>query len=374
MKILFDTQIFDWQINGGISRYFIELIDRLDADKDIEVIFKCKHSYNTYIQNTKWLRAAPRLTGINFKGKLLMVKKVNELMNRGFSNGILRGGKQNIFHPTYYDPYFFKYIGEKPFVLTVYDLTNERFRDSSALTRKILDWKKHLIAKAEHIVAISENTKKDIVEYYRVHPDKVSTVYLASSFDISASNAENAQWEQVDKPYVLFVGSRNGYKNFKAFVTEAAPLLKRYKLQLVLAGGGSLNADEINQLKTLNINERVTAFPHVSDRYLAKLYTNAMVFVFPSLYEGFGIPVLEAMQCRCPTLLSNNSSLPEVGGNAAQYFDPLKKDDMSNSLERLILDKELRSNMKDAGLLQAAKFNWDITAAGHLDVYKLFTT
>jgi glycosyltransferase involved in cell wall biosynthesis len=281
----------------------------------------------------------------------------------------LESDKQDLFHPTYYDPYFLDHIGKKPFILTVYDLTIEKFDDGSALTQTVLGWKKELISKAEHIISISENTKEDIVSYYGVRPDKITTIYLAAGFDFAIDD-NNDTVDGVDKAYILFVGSRNAYKNFNQFVVEVADLLNQYDLQLVVAGGGQLNADEIALLKSLNVYNRVVAVSHVSDQYLAQLYSNAMVFVFPSLYEGFGIPVLEAMQCQCPTLLSNNSSLPEVGESAAQYFDPLTNGDLKKALEQLILNEELRAEMKVKGLEQSKKFSWQNTADKHALVYQ----
>ena len=369
MKLLFDTQIFDWQINGGISRYFMELITRLDVDEDLEVIFNCKHSYNTYIQNTKWLKTSPKLTNVDFKGKLGLVKIANQLVNRQFSNRYLINAKQDLFHPTYYDPYFLKKIGIKPFVLTVYDLTIENYFDGSALTKKVLAWKKELINKASHIIAISENTKNDIVSFYNVAPSKITTIYLAGGFDAISRNDMTTISPPVKKNYLLFVGSRSKYKNFTGFLPEVAPLLNKYDLDLVITGGGQLTQTEIALLKSLNVHDRTTTFNYISDDRLIQLYKNAMVFIFPSLYEGFGIPVLEAMQCECPALLSNNSSLAEVGQTAAQYFDPLIKGDLKICLEKLILDETLRGQMKADGLLQAQKFSWDITAAKHAEVY-----
>jgi len=369
MKVLFDTQIYDWQINGGISRYFAELLQRLDTKPDIDVLFNCTHSYNTYIQDTKWLKGSPCLKGINFKGKLRIVKKVNQVINRPWSNHILKACEQDLFHPTYYDPYFLKYIGKKPFVLTVHDLTNEKFNDNSALTQKVLGWKKQLILKASHIISISENTKKDIIDYYHVSADKISMIPLAGGFNFADyENVLPAHPQHGD--YLMFVGSRGSYKNFNGFIVEIADLLSKHSLQLVVAGGGRLNASEIALLKKFNIYDRVTALAHVSDRHLAQLYGNALVFIFPSKYEGFGIPVLEAMQSRCPALLSNNSSLPEVGGDAAQYFDPFNEGDLNSALDKLILNESLRFRMKELGILQSKKFSWQNTADKHALVYQ----
>jgi glycosyltransferase involved in cell wall biosynthesis len=371
LKVLFDSQIFDWQINGGISRYFIEVLKRLDNDRDMEVLFRCRHSYNTYIQDTRWLGSKPVLKKIHFKGKLSALKMINQQVNRPYSNRLLRKGAVDIFHPTYYDPYFLQYLGKTPLALTVYDLTNEKFNDHSPQTEKVLRWKKQLIERADHIIAISDNTRKDIIEYYGVAPDKVATVYLSGGFDAAILKAPpDAAIEKLPQRFILFVGSRQGYKNFTAFVKEVAPVMLEQNISLVAAGGGPMSAAEQALMKELNIADRVTAFSHVSDTLLAQLYKKAAVFVFPSLYEGFGLPVLEAMQCGCPALLSNNSSLPEVGGSAAEYFDPLVPGSMLNTISRLLEDKEKRIQMIVAGAKQLEKFSWENTAKGHVDVYK----
>jgi glycosyltransferase involved in cell wall biosynthesis len=374
VKILFDTQIFDWQINGGISRYFVEVLQRLQAQPETEVLFRVSHSYNTYIQSTPWLVNKPMLKGVNFKGKLRLLKKMNEKINRRYSNKMLRQNTADIFHPTYYDPYFLPLLGKRPFVLTVYDLTHEKFFADNPSTRQTLAWKKQLIEAADHIVAISENTRKDVIEYYKVSPQKVTTVYLSGGFDDPGQLKKTADAPSISSPYILFVGSRTGYKNFQAFVREAAPVLVKENISLVIAGGGNLNADESALLNKLGLANRFIALSHVSDTVLQQLYRDAMVFIFPSLYEGFGIPVLEAMQCNCPALLSNNSSLPEVGGNAATYFDPFTEGDMQLKLDTLVKDSEARTRMVKEGREQLKKFNWDATAHGHIGVYKNLLT
>jgi glycosyltransferase involved in cell wall biosynthesis len=372
LKVLFDTQIFDWQINGGISRYFIEVLQRLEKSKEVDVLFRCRHSYNTYIQGTPWLSNKPVLKKLHFKGKLGALKIINEKINRPYSNTLLKKGVPDIFHPTYYDPYFLSYLGKKPLVLTVYDLTNEKFNDNTALTQKVLDWKRKLILAADHIVSISENTKKDIIEFYKIAPEKITTVYLSGGFEPEVRQAaEVADMASIPKNFFLFVGSRSAYKNFNAFVHEIAPILNHEpNVSLVVAGGGIMNSDEISILKNLGITDKVITFPHVSDIFLSQLYSKALVFIFPSLYEGFGIPVLEAMQCGCPTLLSDNSSLPEVGGNAAVYFDPFKKESLLGTLKSLMYNNTQRKRMAEAGIEQAKKFNWDATARGHIEIYK----
>lgn len=368
MKLLFDTQIFDWQINGGISRYFIELIQRIDKSKEAEVLFKCRHSYNTYIQNTPWLLNKPMFKNLNFKGKLRLVKALNQKLNWEYPINILKKGGTDIFHPTYYETYFFKYIGKKPYVLTVYDLTHEKFFGKTPSVQQLLERKKKLIDNATRIIAISENTKNDIVDYYKTDASKISTIYLASSFN--PGNKSVLSGKEIEGDYILFVGSRSGYKNFNAFVNEVSPVLKKKNVKLVVAGGGDISPVEQSLFSKLGINNNVVAYSHVSDDHLKELYEKALVFIFPSLYEGFGIPVLEAMQCNCPVLLSNNSSLPEVGGDAAAYFDPAKEGHLESVLEQLIDDSSGRARMKTQGQIQAAKFSWDNTAHEHVKAYQ----
>ncbi len=371
MKILFDTQIFDWQINGGISRYFVELLDQIDHQKDVEILFKCSHSYNTYIQDTRWLSMRPLARNLYFKGKLGALKLINQYINRRWSNKQLKGGRFDLFHPTYYDPYFLKHLGSKPFVLTVYDLTNEKFNDQSLLTEKVLSWKKELISRAASIIAISENTRKDVIEHYNVAPEKVTTVYLSGGFTNDQLQATtSSDMEKLPRDYILFVGSRVGYKNYNAFVKELAPILIEQKLSLVTAGGGPLSTKEQQLINKLGIRSHVYSIPHATDNLLVQLYKKARVFVFPSLYEGFGLPVLEAMQCGCPTLLSNNSSLPEVGGAAACYFDPFKEGDLGTNLKRMLSDSSYLAQLKQEETAQLARFTWEHTAAGHIQVYK----
>ncbi len=179
-----------------------------------------------------------------------------------------------------------------------------------------------------------------------------------------------AEMHTIPANYILFVGSRSGYKNFLPFIHEAAPVMKKENISLIAAGGGIMNAEEINTFKKLATEDKVVAFSHVSDQFVVQLYSKALVFIFPSLYEGFGIPVLEAMQCGCPALLSNNSSLPEVGGSAAAYFDPFTENGLQAKLQELVTNKEERNRMKSAGKEQVKKFNWDNTAREHIRVYK----
>jgi glycosyltransferase involved in cell wall biosynthesis len=190
-------------------------------------------------------------------------------------------------------------------------------------------------------------------------------VHLASSLHAASDN-----FTPPVKDYLLYVGNRNLYKNF-IFMTEAlAPLLLKYPgLHLVCAGGGAFTNEEKEKFKQLNIADRVK-YIFIDDTILAGLYTHARAFIFPSLYEGFGIPTIEAMGCGCPVIASNRSSVPEVGADAALYFNPSDRDEISHAVERVISDDHLQQQLSTKGYERAKAFSWYKTASETLNVYQ----
>ena len=346
------------------------MVKLLDLNPDTEVFLQCQHTYNTYLQGTKWVKRAPIFRDINFKGKLRMIKYFNQFLNRRYSNTLLSKNGVDVFHPTYYDPYFLEYLGSIPLVITVHDLTYELMNDVSPAIKAVLEWKRLLIEKASHIITVSDNTRRDVIEYYKYSPEKVTTAHLAGGFPPSFFSENKLETKsKLPDQYLLFVGSRQGYKNFNSFIKEASPFLKTGEFSIVIAGGGPLTLLEKSMISNLGIEQSISVFSHVSDTFLFELYSRATVFVFPSLYEGFGIPVLEAMQCGCPTILSNNSSLPEVGGTASVYFDPYQEGALNQALVSVLQNTNQLVRMKVEGIEQAKKFNWDRTASIHLQVY-----
>ncbi|WP_243669147.1 glycosyltransferase family 4 protein [Methanoculleus chikugoensis] len=178
-------------------------------------------------------------------------------------------------------------------------------------------WKKKLIEQAEAIIAISESTKSDIIKYTNAEPDRISVVYLGNPFEYLVQShrvKNNFEHPALEEPYILFVGNRNGYKNFIFFIKSVARLLKKDEnLRVYCAGGGPFMRPELEILNELNILSKVR-FINTNDLIMKHLYENAQAFIFPSLYEGFGLPILEAFSCGCPALLSNSSSFPRSGG------------------------------------------------------------
>ena len=169
--------------------------------------------------------------------------------------------------------------------------------------------------------------------------------------------------------YILFVGNRASYKNFDNFSKALIPLFKiNKKLNAVCAGGGEFSDKEINFFKTFNITDKFRQYS-VNDSDMTLLYKNALVFVFPSLYEGFGLPILEAFNCGCPVAASNRGSLPEIAGNAAAYFNPEDISSITDAINNIIADDGTKEKMKKNGFEQLKKFSWEKTAEKTLDVY-----
>jgi len=386
MKILYDYQIFTKQNYGGVSRYFYELMDNLRAHK-IDIEIPINYSKNIYIKEADFLSRPLKgyteykdfLLGLRPKGKAKIYKllqKLNFIKNAETANqkiSIERLKKQNfdIFHPTYYDSYFLKYIGKKPFVLTIYDMIHETYPELFSADNKIARQKKILAQKAEKIIAISENTKKDIIKFIGINEDKILVIHLGNSINRQENNLKinTDLLKKLPEKYILFVGNRASYKNFNNFSKALIPLFKiNKKLNAVCAGGGEFSDKEINFFKTFNITDKFRQYS-VNDSDMTLLYKNALVFVFPSLYEGFGLPILEAFNCGCPVAASNRGSLPEIAGNAAAYFNPEDISSITDAINNIIADDGTKEKMKKNGFEQLKKFSWEKTAEKTLDVY-----
>jgi glycosyltransferase involved in cell wall biosynthesis len=362
MKIQYDHQIFTSQKYGGISRYFYELIKEFELLENVQTNTPLLLSNNHYISEKKYTNHIDFLPLKQFRGK----QRLMNLFNKPNSMYTLKKQNFDIFHPTYYDPYFLDYIGNKPFVLTVYDMIHEKFSDMFSPFGKTSTQKKLLVEKATKVIAISESTKKDLIELFGTDESKIEVVYLGNSMF-----PNNSKDKSIDIPekYMLFVGSRGAYKNFERFISSISQTLKDDKnLFLICAGGGKFNTQEIESFSNLSIINQIKQY-NLDDDTLANLYKNAELFVFPSLYEGFGIPILEAFACECPLVCSETSSLPEVAGDAACYFDPYSQESIREAVEKVLQSNELQNKLRQKGTKRLEQFSWKQTA---LDTRKIY--
>jgi glycosyltransferase involved in cell wall biosynthesis len=264
-----------------------------------------------------------------------------------------------------------------PTVLTVHDLIFRHLPDHhKPLNRWYLNLTVPLYCqRATHVIAVSERTRRDLTAAYGVPPEKVTVIYEAAAprFRVQPPEAVAAVRAHYGLPdrYLLFVGTIEPRKNLSrllaAFETIHAEGLSD---GLVIVGKrGWLYGDFFARLEQSPVHDAILFPGYVPDEDLPAVYAGAQGLVFPSLYEGFGLPVLEAMACGIPVVASNASSIPEVGGDAALYFDPLDVEAMVEAIRRLLRDAELQHSMRMRGLTRAADFSWEVAATETRAVY-----
>ncbi len=253
-----------------------------------------------------------------------------------------------------------------PTVLTIHDLSFKLFPKTHSL-RNVL-WARSLVPvstrRSRHIIADSHNTKLDLANVMNIDSDKVDVIHLGASPEFNPEpqpdDEEVLRFFGVKKPYVLFVGTLEPRKNINLLVKGFDRVAKsRPDIQLVLAGRRGWMAQAIfDELDRRDLLGRVHITGYVRDEYLPALYRQAKALVYPSLYEGFGLPPLEAMASGTPVIISMSSSLPEVVGDAGLYIDPLDEGDLAQAIERVLSDEELAARLSAMGLKRARQFKW----------------
>ena len=366
MHVLFDHQAFTGLPYGGISRYFFELMRSFSTRPDITFELSLWFSNNEYLNQASF---SPHTRYPAFS-HLRNAHRAASVLNRLHSRQKIRAGKFDVFHPTYYHRYILDAIGSKPFVVTFHDAASERYgQQYPELGHGLYETKKQLLSRADRIICISEFSKRDLLHYFSVDEDKVAVIPLCTTMGEQVALLK-PQESPLSAPYLLYVGKRGLYKNFDGFFRAIEPVLHQHPdLHLICAGGGGFTPGELAMFSAARLGNRVH-FQPFTDASLINLYQHALAFVFPSLHEGFGIPVLEAFSTGCPALLSNRSSLPEVAAEAALYFDPEQSDSVAHAIERIVTDGTLRADLRQKGTERIRHFSCDKTAEQTLRVYQ----
>ena len=366
MRILFDHQAFSLHTYGGVSRYFSELIHGINNTSDNCATLPVLFSNNIHLKE-KGFDINHFLLNRNFGRKKRLIYEINKL----YTLAALKKKQYDILHPTYFDSYFIPYLNHKPLVVTFHDMIHEKFSHQFrelTFDRGIIARKKLLADKADRIIAVSESTKRDIVELLDIKPEKIDVIYHGCSFPPEETGFTEVP-VPVPYPYILYVGTRNVYKNFGGLLTAIHPVLKKHGLKLICAGGGAFTDSENKLIQSLNLTNLVEQ-RSINDQILRKLYRQAISFIFPSLYEGFGLPILEAFDCHCPCIVNNSSSLPEVARDAALYVNFNEPDSVVDAVEQLLGDTALRQQLVKKGQERLSKFSWKNTVDNTLKLYK----
>jgi glycosyltransferase involved in cell wall biosynthesis len=260
-----------------------------------------------------------------------------------------------------------------PTIVSVMDVSYLNFPDTFKKRDllKLTKWTEYSVKRAKKIITISKSSKNDIIKHYKVPEEKTKVVYLGlKKLNMDSSQKDLASFG-VHKKFILFVGTLQPRKNISRLIEAFSLLPQKLKAeyQLVVIGKkGWLYEEILKAPEKFRVSNDVLFLDYVKDNDLPEFYKKAQVFVLPSLYEGFGLPVLEAMRYGCPVAVSNVSSLPEAGGEAALYFDPESTTDIKNTIEKILTDSKLREKMREKGREQFKKFTWEKAAKEVLEV------
>ena len=378
MKIVYDHQIFTTQKYGGVSRYFYELATRMADFEDCDVKILAGLYINNYLEN-----CPPNMVDGWKRPTIPKTTKFADFISTVASKFWLQSNPPDIIHETYYS---FNNIAANSFkaktIMTVHDMIHEKFADSAPQSFNLLyryqkDWSSHWSSlklqatqRADYIICVSNNTKKDLIDIFDIDPQKIAVVYHGHSLFSEPSETFKIQQNNPYHPYILYVGQRGWYKNFSRLIQAYASCSSlNSNFNLLCMGGSDFTQDELQLIHKLGVSENKIIHTSGDDQYLAKLYSQASVFVYPSLYEGFGIPILEAMSFGCPVVCSNTSSFPEVAFNAAEFFDPYDIESIAHALEKVLFSPKLSQRLTDLGKERVKDFSWEKCAEQTHSIY-----
>lgn len=366
MRIAFDQQVFLLQEYGGISRYVCSLAKELSLIPDSKVKIFAPLHFNRQIGQLS-------NSDLVWGWRLHSIPKTSRLvvsLSKSIAHLAIRNFHPNIIHETYFTKVDFLPKGSRR-VITVYDMIHEKFASIWPGSEVTTEAKKAAVIRADHVICISESTRRDLLELFDVPERKVSVVHIGYDLLVPVAVCDDSLNKLTYTPYLLYVGSRSGYKNFKGLLraVAASPFLKS-NFSIICFGGGGLTKEEMSLINELNLDVSRIKQIGGGDHILARLYQLAAVFVYASLYEGFGIPPLEAMSLGCPVVCSNTSSIPEVVGDAGEYFDPNITESIGYAIESVVQSPARRSELVEKGYMRCAMFSWGRCASETLSIYR----
>ena len=358
MRVAFDEQIFAIQRYGGISRVFAELAHQ----------FVCNPALGIELQPV----AAPLVNEYILRDPVTaraLVARPAKHWGFSIARSLARRrhkGPVDLVHNTFYLPRALADYPQAKRVVTIHDMIPELFPH----TRRRLDIltvKRRYVETADHIVCVSESTKRDLLSIYGPVSSPITVIYSGVGSEFQPAAPPIPKWPG---RYVLHVGHRGDYKGGRTLLEAFAKVKDHHPdVVLMLAGGGSMTREEHYQVASLDLTDRVFQ-QQLPESLMPSAYANADLFVFPSEYEGFGLPALEAMASGTPVVLCNSSALSEVGGQAAVYFPPGSVKELAQAIGDSLGDSVRRTELIQAGLERAQRFTWFSTARSLANVYR----
>lgn len=350
MKVLFDHQIFNY-VFGGAAKYFVMLLSHLPRE-----CWECTAiaSSSEYIKRKALMKYLP----YEFRGQTVLM----EYLNRPYTNCIMRQGQFDVFHQTNFGTYCLKSLGNKPMVTTYHD-SNLSTIDPHP---EIVERQRISLERADAVICVSNHTKNDMLRLFHLDAQKVKVIYHGiERTDMSVL----AEQRVVKDDYILYVGRRSAYKNFRKFIEVFSELHLKYPKIKVVCTSNVFSKEEQMRFKELGIEDCMI---HVAadETTMLRLYRDALFFAFPSFYEGFGMPILEAWSCGCPVVLSDASCFPEIAGSGGLFFKPESKEDMLRQFDAVLSDSCLRKKLVLNGYERMKRFSWEKCAEEHMQLYR----
>jgi glycosyltransferase involved in cell wall biosynthesis len=367
LQVLLEGRIFEEQPLGGISRIYHEILPRICLI-DEQILFSILTSGHLL----QPLPKHPQIVGNPSKlpvDRFLRPKRIfwqlQDYLRAKVQVASIRSDRNSIWHATYFQlPNWW----EGPKVTSVYDLVYEKYPHffNKDYDNILLKRKKRAILAADKVICISESVRSDIIEMYGLPQERVVAIPLACGDNFRRmSREEIVPHFQIDQPFILYVGTRHPYKNFKTLLSAYAAWPRRGEIKLLVVGN-PWSREELKEIATAGFQSDIICRSSISDEELCALYNQALAFVYPSLSEGFGIPLLEAMACGCQIVASRIPTSMEVAQDAPYYFDPLSKDELIAALEAACFSEKAKSRREDI----LAKYSWDRNARSTLKIYE----
>ena len=364
MRVFYDHQVFSLQDAGGVTRYQYELVRNLQLATDVQIAMLM--GLNASVMSFEDLRNAQTTirswrTGVR-PGYFRYA--INEFISAALPPAL---GWFDIYHVMLYRA--IPFLRRRRLVVTHHDCTHERFPHLFRNASFIMERKRKLFSQADAIICVSESSRRDLLHFYDVDENKTHVVHHGFSPLPGGSSLAGANGIP-NTPYLLYVGLRAPYKNFLLLLEAFSRSGLAGEVQLVVIGGGVFSAEEQAKISSLGIGNHICHIPKAGEATLAHAYRNASLFVYPTLYEGFGFPPLEAMSLGCPILVHRTSSLPEVCGDAAFYFDSVDAEELSRALVSTLQDAPGIAMKRLLGEQRVRLFDWSRSAQGTLAVYR----
>lgn len=366
MKIGIDARMYGPQTRG-IGRYIqktIEYLENNDPENEY-IIFLYSENFDDYIPKNK-----------NFK-KILAPWRWYTLKEQIHFLNLIKKHKLDLMHfPHFNVPILYR----KPFIVTIHDLiimqdTQERATTLGPIIYKIKKFFykkiiKNALNKSKKIIAVSKCTAQDITNIFKIDKNKIQVIYegidVTKGINSQIDSKQNLRYN-IKKPYLLYIGSAYPHKNLERLIKVIEDLNKNTKINLVLIGKKDFF---YKRLEKETNSPNVFFLGYVKDKYLPQIFNGSEAYIFPSRYEGFGLPPLSAMSHGCPVLSSNKSCLPEILQDAAEFFDPNDNESIKNCILKILISPSLKEKLIEKGYLQTQKYSWYKSGKQTLELFK----